>query len=298
MMRAHVRLRLPDGSNYTLGPGDVIGRTWSAALRLDDPHVSEAHALVSLRAESLLLLSLRRRFLVDGHPQEQVELRVGQRIAFSPETELLVLEVVLPEAMLGVEGDGLPTQALAGPCSVLLTPALRVVPGVSAGAAAVLWDDGEGWRVRAGDQPPRRVEAGETLSLGARTLRFVSVSLSRAGQAATRVGLDEPLHIVSFFDSVHIQRQGAAPVVLSGQQARVISELISTGAPLAWQELASQLWPEVDDRDAARRKWDVLMVRLRTRLRELGVRPDLIRPTGVGLVELVLQAGDRVEDRS
>lgn len=46
-MRANVRLLLSDGRSEVLGPGDIIGRMWSATLRLDDPHVSEAHALVS-----------------------------------------------------------------------------------------------------------------------------------------------------------------------------------------------------------------------------------------------------------
>ena len=52
-MRASVRLRLPDGTIETLYAGDLIGRTWAAALRLDDPDVSEAHAMVSLRGERL-----------------------------------------------------------------------------------------------------------------------------------------------------------------------------------------------------------------------------------------------------
>ena len=90
-MRATVRLRLPDGSVDHLGPGDIIGRTWTAALRLDDPGVSEAHALVSLRGETLKLLALRGRFLVDGQPSVDVDLAPGQHLRISQETELVVI---------------------------------------------------------------------------------------------------------------------------------------------------------------------------------------------------------------
>jgi hypothetical protein len=58
------------------------------------------------------------------------------------------------------------------------------------------------------------------------------------------------------------------------------------------------LWPEIPDRDQIRRRWDVLLVRLRDRLRALGVRPDLVRSSRNGLVELVLQPGDSVDDQT
>ena len=41
---------------------------WSAALHLDDPRVSEAHAMVSIRGSELKLLALRGRFQIDGLP--------------------------------------------------------------------------------------------------------------------------------------------------------------------------------------------------------------------------------------
>jgi len=49
MSRALVWIRLPDGSLVALGHGDFIGRVWTAALVLDDPRVSEGHAMISLR---------------------------------------------------------------------------------------------------------------------------------------------------------------------------------------------------------------------------------------------------------
>src|SRR5690606_9907840 len=65
--------------------GGFIGRSPFATLHLDDPRVSEAHALVSLRHGSLYLLALRRRFAVDGRPADELRLAEGQLIELAPE---------------------------------------------------------------------------------------------------------------------------------------------------------------------------------------------------------------------
>lgn len=296
-MRAYVRLRLPDGTLAHLGPGDMLGRTWSAALRLDDPQVSEAHAFVSLRGGALLLLSLRRRFLVDGRAVAEVELAPGQRLALSAESELVVEEVGLPDSVLGVEGPGLTRQVLEGTSSVLAGPPLRVVPGVVPGAAAILWSSGEDWRVRIGAEAARSVQLGDRVELGGQALVVVAVPLAGAGQEQTRAGLDAPLTIISWFDTVHLCREGSPPAVLTGQLARLLAELVAIRAPAPWEDIAHTLWPDNDDRDALRRRWDVLLVRLRDRLRAANVRPELVRSSRGGLIELVLQPADRVEDR-
>lgn len=46
-MRASVRLKTPDGQETELVAGEIIGRAWTSALRLDDGRISEAHAMVS-----------------------------------------------------------------------------------------------------------------------------------------------------------------------------------------------------------------------------------------------------------
>ena len=68
-MRAVARLLLPDGRDVEVGPGDLIGRTPSAAAVIDDPRIAEAHAFVSLRHGELHLLSLRRMVVVAGKPR-------------------------------------------------------------------------------------------------------------------------------------------------------------------------------------------------------------------------------------
>ena len=297
-MRASVRFRLPEGDEVCLGPGDLIGRVWSAALQRDDPHLSEAHALVSLRGESLWLIALRRRLWVDGQPLGEVELVAGQRVRLSAETEVLVVEVLLPESVLGLELESSAPIVLTTTCSLLSWPRLRLVPGVNPDASAVIWTDAGGWRLRLAGQPPRSLAVGDELLVEDRALRVVPVPLAAAGQDRTRAGPDDPLRLVAWFDTLHVHHGEGAPLILTGLQARLLSELVSVGAPVAWEDVAALLWPTVTDRAQIRRRWDVCMTRLRERLRDAGVRPDLIRSTGSGLVELVLHANDVVEDRT
>lgn len=292
-----VRLRMPDHREYTLVPGDLIGRTWSAALRIDDPSVSEAHALVSLRGEVLVMLPLRRRLYVDQKPVDTVILAVGQKIRLAPQITLEVVEVSLPTAVLGLEGDGLPAQVLAGTSSLVLQPQPALEPGLLDRAAAVFWPNEHRWRYRPAGGADADLEVGVTFLAGGRKFRAVSVLLREAGQAVTHADLSGPVRIVTHYDTVHIHRGNGAPLVLNGQMARVVSELVAVGNPMSWEELAAQQWPGVE-REVRRKRWDVLLVRLRERLREGNVRPDLVQSTGNGLVELVRQDGDVVEDRS
>lgn len=295
-MSASVTFRLPDGSTESLWAGDIVGRTWSAALRLDDPEISEAHAMVSLRGEQLWLLALRRRLLVSGRPTDGVILSPGLRVRLAPRVELEVLSVSLPDTVLGLAGPGMPPLALPGGCSLLVDPHPRLVPGVVADSVAQFWSTEGRWRVR---QDGRDVDLvpGTVLQSPAGPLQVVEIALSHAGQRPTRAG-EGPMRLIASFDTVQIHRADGGVVVLAGQLARVVSELVAVRQPLAWEELARPHWPHIDDRDALRRRWDGLLGRLRDRLREEGLRTDLVASTRVGLVELVLREGDLVEDRS
>lgn len=295
-MRANVRIRLPDGSTETLYAGDIVGRTWSAAVRLDDPDVSEAHAMVSLRGERLWCLALRRRFSVAGRPMDAVALEVGMVLRFAPRVELVVEAVSLPDTVLGLHGPGLPAQVLPGTCSLVLDPHPRLAPGSIAGAEAVFWESDGLWRVRQGEGTAA-VQAGTTIQLPSGVFTAVAIALSVAGEAPTRADDASPLRIVASFDTVQIHRPNAEVFVLVGQLARVVSELATVQQPMAWEALARPHWPHLDDRDALRRRWDGLLGRLRERLREGGIRPELVTSTRIGLVELVLREGDVVEDR-
>lgn len=295
-MLASARVRLPGGDTETLYAGDMIGRTWSAALRIDDPEISEAHAMLSLRGEQLWLLALRRRFVVEGRTTDAVALSPGQSIRLASQVELQVEAVELPATVLGLRGPGLPAQALPGACSLDFDPHARLVPGFQATAEAHFWMTGSDWRARIGGVDFDLV-AGRELVVPSGSFQVVDIALASAGRSATRAG-DGPLRIVASFDTVHIHRSDGEVVLIAGKLARVMSELVAVGQPIAWEELARPQWPHIPDRELLRRRWDTLLNRLRDRLREGGLRGDLVSSTRVGLVELVLRVGDLVEDKT
>ncbi len=83
-----VRLRTHDGVTADVPPGGLIGRLPGAALRLDDPLVSEAHALVSLRGRKLKLLALRLNKLSKQFSDETGKAVTGNLSMIGP-TELI-----------------------------------------------------------------------------------------------------------------------------------------------------------------------------------------------------------------
>lgn len=62
--------------------------------------------------------------------------------------------------------------------------------------------------------------------------------------------------------------------------------------------IAQELWPDQPVDLMLRKKWDVSLARLRARLKEARIRPDLLRSAGTGQLELVLRPEDHVEDRT
>ena len=120
------------------------------------------------------------------------------------------------------------------------------------------------------------------------------------GPSPTRVtgGIDPPLHIITAYETAQVQAGDAPPVVFAGVHARILSELAALGGPAGWELVAREVWPDEDDAFVLRKRWDVNLGRLRGRLREGGVRTDLVRAAGTGQVELVLRHNDVLEDRS
>jgi hypothetical protein len=314
-MRAFVRLRLPDGSLRDLSGGDIIGRAWSAALPLNDPAISEAHALVSLRGASFKLLSLRGRFAVDGQVVPEVELVPGLRVHLTRELFLEVDDLILPDEVLALTGDGLAPQVLHGVCHLRVDPRPELLPGFAASADAFIWSDGLAWMMRLlpTDVPhplvgspaspgllQTPVSAGTAFSVKGRQFHFTTTTLGVANHAATLGlgGVDAPLHLIVRYDTVHIHRDGDSPVLLDGLSARIVSELAIVKVPLSWEALAKDLWPDEDDVLALRGRWDMALTRLRRKLRNHRVRPDLVRTDGTGNYELLLMRADTVTDQT
>lgn len=294
-----VRVRLADGQSTELHSGDFIGRSDRAALCLLEPHISEAHAMVSLRSGELKLLALRGRFSVDGKPVAQVTLRPGLRVVLASRTPLIIDEVRLPEEVLALEDPHGHRQVIDSVSSLRLGASPSLVSGFAPDADAVLWTSGERLYARVGDAAPRALEVGDALDIGGQIHRVVAApweAVSRAPtQESTEVGA--PLHLILNFDTVHIIA-GPSRVILDGIAARIVCELAAIGAPVAWQEVAREIW----GRDTAgevqiRQRWDSSLARIRRRLKEARLRTDLVHCTRGGQVELALAPGDTIEDR-
>ncbi len=298
-VQTYVVLRTPTGAFVELVPGDLVGRAAGAALQLDDGRVSEAHAMISLREGQLQLLPLRGALALGGEPVSHVVLRAGVVIDLALGVHVTVTEVHLPDEVLGIEGDTLPRQMLPSVASILDDGRLRIVTGWREDAAAHLWITGDEFHVRVGADT-QSVTFGDTLTFGSRKLSFIAIPLGEAGPRTTRRLGDfgEPLHLVSRFDTVQIHRDGRAPVIFSGMQARCLSELVSIDGPVAWTVLTAELWPNEDDASVRRGRLDALLLRIRRRLRAVGLRTDLVRTDGAGTLEIVRYPNDRIEDLS
>jgi len=292
--------RPPSGELHALTAGEIIGRSWNAALRLADPRISEAHAMVSLRGSALRLLALRGRFAVDDRPLQDVELTPGLVVWLTSDLALEVVDVVLPHEVLALEGDGLARHVLAGAAALYTTPRPRLVPGLAPDAPALLWHDGLGWVLRLPEDGDRPLVDGDRFTLDGLAFRAVSVTIHDAGHTTTRGlgGIDRPLTLVARYDSAHLLRDGEPPLVFSGHAARLLSELATVGVPISWEALARDLWPDDADPAALRRRFDAVVARLRQKLKDARVRADLVRADGAGLFALHLLASDRVEDQT
>ena len=297
---ACVALRLPDGNEAFATHGAIIGRLASSAVHLDDPAISEAHALVSLRGGAFRLLALRGRLAVAGTLVKDVLMTPGTDIQLTPRHTLHVTAVYLPRAVLAIEGPGLARQALAATTAIATQPRLQLWPQFREDATAWIWSNGAEWNLRigaAGDLRPLR--DGERFMVDGVELTTSLMSLTAVGGATTLgPALEvEPLVIEARYDVVQIRRGESLTVTLSGKVARLVSELVMLGGTAPWDVVAREIWGD-SDRNALRKKFDVVMVRLRHKLREGRVRPDLVRSLGTGVIELVLHASDRVVDAS
>jgi len=298
MVRLH---EFRSGRRWDLGPGAILGRMVTAACRLHDPRVSEAHALISLRGRGLRLLALRGEVLVDGSLEDEVELIPGQMLALGT-TQLQVESVIVPDDVLALRvDDGDPQELCAGVYSLVACPVPDLVPREDDDALARLWSTAEGWCIQTPDGRRENVVPGRVWQLQGVKISAVVMTIDEAGHTATVGRAGAGITLLARHTSVHLLRHGREAVVVDGQPGRVLSELAVLGAPVDWTVLAAELWPDIDtkrERDLLRRNWDRVIRRLRIRLREHGVRDDLVRADGLGNLELVLQTGDKVRDET
>jgi len=296
-MQPHVRFGLPDGSTAEVRPGGILGRLETAQLRFADPRLSEAHALLSLRGQELHLLALRGRLAVDGQDEDDVPLVVGQRIELASGVTLEVLALHLPPTVLAIRLPGQPERELCAPVySLLPGDPPQLVPRLDAAGCLRIWSTGGGWWAR-GDGAAFALTPGQRFTAGGVPLETCVLPIDRLSRTVTAgPGRVELLDIALREETVHLFRHRREPVALGGLPARVLQELAAFNTLISWRMAASEIWPAERDLDRLRRNWDRAVRRLRIKLREAGVRDDLVRSDGRGGVELLLYPGDRVRD--
>lgn len=279
----------------TLMPGDIIGRMRQAALRINHPAISEAHALVSLRGTTLRLLALRGRFVVGGQKLAEIVLSPGTSIGLTADVALRVVDVLLPPQVVALVVPGL-GKLVPPPVSSILAGGPEPVPGFAPDALAVVWIDGELVHVR---RPPPAPDltlvVGEGFEVAGQRYEVVDAPLVHAGVAATAADTLAPLPLTLILrqDIVHLQRaQDAFPI--TGVPARIITLLASHRLPVDWRVIARSIWPAQRDEARLRMYWDAGLARARRRLREIGARTDLVHTDGAGRAELMLGPEDRL----
>lgn len=294
-MAARVRLRTDDSEVIELYAGDLIGRVWLAAWRIDDPRVSEAHGLVSLRGDHLRLLALRGRFTVDGRRVDEVDLVEGLRVDLAPGLGFTVLDVHVPAQIPALSIAGGPAQVLPGAVSLFTAPDLQIGHPTRPDAVAWVWRSGEHWRVRHADGRAQTLQTGVGFRVNGVEVCLVEARVRASEPTIERSAVRPPLKIVARYETVHLHRRSAPAVVLDGLSARLVSELVSFGVPVPWQVLAEALWGREPDAARLRKRLDNVMGRLRESLRDAQIRDDLVRANGLGQIELLLDPEDRVD---
>jgi len=292
---AYCRIRLNSGQIIDLEPGDIIGRLETATLRINEPQISEAHALISLRGEKMMLLALRGVLSVGGRPTSSVQLRPGTEVMLCQQSQLTVLHTELPDTALGARiGEG--RVEVLRRSTYSLMPGGILSPLFQPAAIAYLWSSPEGWLARVGGEAARTVHAGDSLTAGGWTLQLVDVPLDKRSVAPTMPigGLFRPMRIVTRYETVLFYRDGVPPVQVGGLPARLISELAGFSSPTPWRMLAEQLWPGTTDAVLLRQRLDRCLARLRRKLRRAELRTDLVQASGSGDYELLLYPGDEL----
>lgn len=287
-----------EGNVHELTVGDIIGRLPTAALRFSDPRISEAHALVSLRGQDLKLLALRGSFVVRKQAVREVSLTEGLKIELAPGLGFEVQTVMLPDSVLAIQGPGLKPTPLTGTCSLQLDP-VQLEPGYAREASAWLWEEEGFWTLRVGEEPPEQITAGQQVQIGGQSFTFDFLDLGSSGEKTTHLGGEHmPLTIETRWDSVHFRLETGSTFVLNGVPARIFSELATIAAPVGWEPVAREIWPDTQDVKTLRTRWDNALARLRRKLRTAGIRTSLLRSDRGGNIELVLGPNDELVDRA
>ncbi len=273
----------------------------TATIPIADPRVSEAHALVSLRGRSLKLLALRGLVLVEGTEVDSVTLEPGLHVELAEGLPLKVRSVSVPTHALMLCGTAPGAVELSATIYSIVAESggLRTVIGFIEGVPAHLWYSGTGLWIRISGKEAEPVYPGAKWTVLGCSLQIIQVPLQGTPDTWTDNSyVRNGLVVIARYTTVHVQRASVTAVIV-GKPANLISELIRFGGiPVAWEMLSRQIWGKSIDRLALRKNFDSTIARLRSQLRELEIRDDLVRLDGAGNVEIVLYPGDRMVDQT
>ncbi len=266
------------GDRHPAYAGDLVGRGVRSAVPLEDPRISEGHALVSLRADGFFLLALRGTLWTGGRWGSEVALHPGLQVRLAEGVELRVHEVHVPDIILALEGVGDEPLVLRQATWSLRKDPLRVRADFEGDADAWIWrTDGQWWARTGeaeGDIAP--LEIGDVVRVGEHALPVVGVTVAagREGQTIRTRSAHPPLAI-EVLPSVTRIRSGDRMVELAGRSHDIFrhtARLTEERGPVHWTEVAGAIWKVNPTPD----NWYRNRARLAARLRELGLPSDLV----------------------
>jgi len=284
----------PSGQRVILGPGDFIGRSEVAALWLDDPRISEAHAMVSLRDGRLKLIALRGRFKHEGEVIKEAALCEGMTLTFAPGIEVVCERVEMPESVLGLRINDEIEVMLTNTMSLYAAEVPELRRCYDPDAAAVFWTTGSMWRSTLSEHALRvhdRFVLREAL-----IVEVIAIPVERASRSRTREGLRRPLTFECHRIHVDIGSAGEPPVRISGVPGKILVAVLRRGGVVSCEEVIDEVWAgDHSTQLSLRQRFDTGLRRLRHQLRQVtSDASPLVVLDGTGVISLALAQADTI----
>lgn len=265
--------------------GDLIGRHACCALQLDHPGSALVAAAVVRRGRRVFLEGQTDQPTVDGVQLRRVRLSRGLRVEL-PTASLVVERTLPPTCVLAAAIADHPPQELGAPFYSLragLKPDL--LPGEIPNPDAIIVDTAAGWRIAVGHQAAQPLLPNRMWQIAGTTLRTSLVRLDPPTGQEPNDPLGIELDLLS--GGVRIRRASRHRVTLKGGPARLIHSLFRAGGVTRPEDIEQATGSTVRD----------VLDDMSDLLRAHGLRSDLVRPDGLGGVELFLHSFDRVDAR-
>ncbi|MEO0603222.1 MAG: hypothetical protein AAF211_17415 [Myxococcota bacterium] len=286
-----VLVEAEDGAEFHLVAGDLLGRSPRSAVPLQDPRVSEAHALVSLRTDGFVLLALRGAVWTGERWGSEVALERGRHVKLAEGVTFRVKDVQLPHALLALLGLTEEPRVLNAPQWSLFAHPLRAEPRFDSSADAWVWaSDGLWWRrLEAEEAAP--LDIGDRFTLGGRRIEAVGVQLDEGRVSATVTERGRyPALDITIGDELTTVRIAGREVRITGRPHDILRHtalLTRDRESVHWSEVAQRIWKA----NPTEHNWYRNRTRLAATLREAGL-PHEIHEVLQGQVRLCLRDED------